>query len=364
MSVRISCGRFVNNVTQHVSVTYIGSRNISGKTMRVKAPAPKPAPWPYKTNRYTMLHRFFDRTSARLDENSKLIVVEGPVAAGKSKFAQELADELEMLYFPEANLDMIFTNEYGYDLKQLDPQLPETCRSFDLLQYTVKYSQYIDALAHILSTGQGVVLDRCVYSDFVFAEAMCSKGYISREVRSLYYELRKNSIGELLRPHLVIYLDVPVNKCLENIQKRNISYEKNSPDISYSAELLVYDWSHEGEVEVIVEDIERINFNRYDEQDPKFVDWRYSREEMFAYLRNKYSDGKNFLMTYLNVPRFNIPELLIEAEDAKLALEIYDNAPGNEYAPGYNSSMGDTSILFKSKLPLRETLPVIERRAR
>lgn len=126
-------------------------------------------------------------------------------------------------------------------------------------------------------------------------------------VRSLYYELRKNSIGELLRPHLVIYLDVPVNKCLENIQKRNISYEKNSPvlttdylttmekfykqhylkDISYSAELLVYDWSHEGEVEVIVEDIERINFNRYDEQDPKFVDWRYSREEMFAYLRNK-----------------------------------------------------------------------------
>lgn len=85
----------------------------------------------------------------------QLIVVEGPVAAGKSKFAQELADELEMLYFPEANLDMIFTNEYGYDLKQLDPQLPETCRSFDvnnflmnpkhrltatfqLLQYTVK----------------------------------------------------------------------------------------------------------------------------------------------------------------------------------------------------------------------------------
>ncbi|KAI4463067.1 zinc finger and scan domain-containing [Holotrichia oblita] len=336
-TVRISCGRFVNNVTQNVCVTYLATRNISGKTMRVKVPAPKPAPWPYKTKRYTMLHRILDKTSARLDENSKLLVVEGPIAAGKSKFAQELADELEMIYFPEANLDMVLTNEYGYDLKQLDPQLPESCRSFDvnnflmnpkhrltatfqLQQYAVKYSQYIDALAHILSTGQGVVLDRCVYSDFVFVEAMYSKGYISRA-------------------------DVPVNKCLENIQKRKVSYEKNSPvlttdylttmekfykqhylkDISYSAELLVYDWTHEGEVEVIVEDIERINFNRYDEQDPKFVDWRYSREEMFAFLRNKYADKKNFLMTYLNVPRFDIPELLIEADDAKLALEIYES---------------------------------------
>lgn len=34
---------------------------------------------------------------------------------------------------------------------------------------------------------------------------------------------------DLLRPHLIVYLDVPVPKVLENINKRNISYEKNSP---------------------------------------------------------------------------------------------------------------------------------------
>lgn len=44
-----------------------------------------------------------------------------------------------------------------------------------------RLSQYIDALAHVLSTGQGVVLDRCVYSDFVFAEAMFSQNYISKK---------------------------------------------------------------------------------------------------------------------------------------------------------------------------------------
>ncbi|KRT81217.1 hypothetical protein AMK59_4978, partial [Oryctes borbonicus] len=345
--------------------------------MRVQEPAPKPAPWPYKTKRYTMLHRIYDRTTARIDDNSKLIVVEGPIASGKSRFAQELADELEMVYFPEANLDMMFTNEYGYDLKQLDSQLPESCRSFDvnnflmnpkhrltatfqLQQYAVKYSQYLDALAHVLSTGQGVILDRCVYSDFVFLEAMYNKGYISKGARALYYEIRKNSISELLKPHLIIYLDVSVNKILENIQKRKISYEKNSPvlsadylaamekyykqhylkEMSRTTELLVYDWSNEGEVEIIVEDIERINFDVRDEQDPKFMDWRYPRDEFFAFLRNKYSDQKDFLMTYLNVPRFDVPELLIDADDAKLAQEIYESAPGNEYASGYNTSMG------------------------
>lgn len=171
-----------------------------------------------------------------------------------------------------------------------------------------------------------MVLDRSVYSDFVFVEAMFSKGYLSRGgiyliltdryinvfsdyllARSLYYEIRNNSIGELIRPHLVIYLDVPTNKILENIQKRNISYEKNSPvlttdylavmekyykqdflkEMSKETELLVYDWSSEGDADVVVEDVERINFERGDIQDPKFKDWRYFQEEAFAILRNK-----------------------------------------------------------------------------
>lgn len=54
---------------------------------------------------------------------------------------------------------------------------------------------------------------------------------------------------------------------------------------STHAELLVYDWSNEGDVEVVVEDIERIDFNRFDEQDPKMKDWIYHLEEEFGYLR-------------------------------------------------------------------------------
>lgn len=57
--------------------------------------------------------------------------MEGPVAAGKSEFAQELAKELDMLYVPEANMDAYYINPYGYNMRQLDHDLPEDTRSFD-----------------------------------------------------------------------------------------------------------------------------------------------------------------------------------------------------------------------------------------
>lgn len=75
----------------------------------------------------------------------------------------------------------------------------------------LRYAQYVDALAHVLNTGQGVVLDRSCYSDAVFVEAMFKNNYLSKQFHRAYYEIRENTIPLLLKPHLVIYLDVPVN---------------------------------------------------------------------------------------------------------------------------------------------------------
>lgn len=130
-------------------------------------------PFPYKTKKYTMLRSWFDRTTYRFDENSKIIVVDGAVAAGKTAFAKQLAEELDMLYMPEGNMDMWYINNYGYDMRQLDPKLPKSCRSYDtknfcedphhfnaatmqLILFELKYSQYIDALAHVMNTGDNL----------------------------------------------------------------------------------------------------------------------------------------------------------------------------------------------------------------
>lgn len=59
-------------------------------------------------------------------------------------------------------------------------------------------------------------------------------------------------------------------------------------DFSNRSEVLVYDWSEGGDPEIIVEDLERLDLDNYDENDPKIQDWSYSREQYWADLRMKY----------------------------------------------------------------------------
>lgn len=61
----------------------------------------------------------------------QIICVEGPVAAGKTKFAKELAEKLDMYHMPQTSMDDLYINPYGYDLRELDSQLPVSARSFD-----------------------------------------------------------------------------------------------------------------------------------------------------------------------------------------------------------------------------------------
>lgn len=210
---------------------FVQQRGIAGKVLRdsLPPPPPKPAPFDYENKDYSYFRSLIDRTTHRFDENSKVVVVEGPVAVGKTQFAAALAEDLGMKHFPEANMDIHYKRPNGCDLRMFDDQVPEDTRTFDhvnfnltpthrlagnfqLMMYIARYSQYIDALTHLLNTGQGVVLERSPYSDFVFLEAMYSQKFISKGVRSVYYELRGNTIEELMRPHLVIYLDMPLEK--------------------------------------------------------------------------------------------------------------------------------------------------------
>lgn len=75
---RLGIFRIVNNnaANKLLSNTYdlkVPVRGIIGKALRCVEPsAPKPAPWPYKTKRYTLLNYVYDKTTARFDQNSKV----------------------------------------------------------------------------------------------------------------------------------------------------------------------------------------------------------------------------------------------------------------------------------------------------
>ena len=73
-------------------------RGITSKAMRHRNPSVKPEPFPYKEVKYNFWRALLDNTCARFDENSKLIVVDGPPAAGKGALAKLLAEELDMVF--------------------------------------------------------------------------------------------------------------------------------------------------------------------------------------------------------------------------------------------------------------------------
>jgi NADH dehydrogenase (ubiquinone) 1 alpha subcomplex subunit 10 len=356
----------------------------------------KPAPFPYLEKDFTLLRSLFDKTTSRFDENTKLIVLEGSVGIGKTAVGKQLAELLDMHFMPDVTMDAYYINSYGYDMRKLDPQLPVNCRSFDeinflkdpehfnaasfqIIKFKLRYAHYIDAITHLLNTGQGVIIERSPYSDFAFVEAMYKCNYISKTAREIYYTLHRHAMQELLHPHLVIYLDAPVPKILDLVKERKLPHEVNSKamntkyletlenelkykflrDSGKQSEVLVYDWSEGGDPEIIVEDLERLDLENYDENDPKIKDWFYTREQYWADVRMNYTNNKADFMTNFNVPIVDAPELNIPGEEVEILTTAWFNAEGNTNEEGYDPKYHSfTELLFKTKTKKGEWEPI------
>lgn len=377
----------VNSKPSTVNLVNISCAGISSKANRDPDFQRKPA-FPYKEKKYGMIRSWFDRTSERFDENSKIIIVDGPIAVGKTNFAKMLADDLDMHFVPEANMDMVCIDPYGFDERSLNDKLPENLQNLDekifccnpfhknaaffqFSMFELRMSMYIDALAHLMNSGQGVVMVRSVYSDMVFAEAMAKCGYITKAVLKNYHWMRDEMFPELLRPHLQIYLDVPVPLVQERIKQRGIDAEVNGkaltpaylsaiedaykrkflPEIENHAELLIYDWSDFGDLELAVEDIERIDFDKYTVYDKKMSDWRFPKEQAIADARMLYSNRKMDILKMSNLPMFDSPELYYSGEEVEILEEVMSKVPSRQFAPGFNAAMGDQGILFNIRKP-------------
>ncbi|RCN48007.1 deoxynucleoside kinase [Ancylostoma caninum] len=274
------------------------SRSIVHKSV-LRLPPEYPDPWPYKEKGYNYIDALRDRTQSRFHQNSKLIVVEGNIGVGKSKLSAELADQLGFYYMPEFKMEDILIDRYGNDLRKFYHLFPESFRMPDMEMFyknpmsdmsakmqqrifECRFDQYLNAVAHILNTGQGVVLERTPYSDFVFVNAMRSKNYVGHEYLKHYYYVRKAALPQLhFWPHLVVYLDAPVHKCLENIRARGNANEIAAVDETYlgtiedsykdslkeyrrHSKILAYDWTRPGDADTVVEDIERLDFDFFE----------------------------------------------------------------------------------------------------
>jgi len=238
---------------------------------------------------------------------------------------------------------------------------------FGYMQYALKFEAYCNALAHILNTGQGVVIEQSPFTNLAYVEAMYNKDFLTDYFADWYPKMTTFTQSEIsLFPHLYIYLDVPVSKCLENIKNRGIAHECNGKVIDYeylsdiekhmknflkdeqkNAEVLMFDWTVPGNMDFVANDIYKIDFsydrylgNKFDSWNCAGLEWAWNE------MRQKYT-GKRKAMYHFSWFWWEVPEFVSDKEEKQQMRYVLDNIVG-KYCNGFNTNRGDSlkNILF------------------
>ena len=166
----------------------------------------------------------------------KVIVLSGPIGAGKSSLTSILAEHLGTQAFYE-----------GVDN---NPVLPLYYK--DMKRYTFLLNVYL--LNHRLAQiNQAIkeknsVSDRSIYEDALFFKMNAQNKVADPTEFHIYDDLLNNMMAEVAgnpskKPDLLIYIHVSLNTMLKRIKKRGRSYEQLSTDPGlkdYYADLLSY----------------------------------------------------------------------------------------------------------------------------
>ncbi|XP_032801352.1 NADH dehydrogenase [ubiquinone] 1 alpha subcomplex subunit 10, mitochondrial-like [Petromyzon marinus] len=234
-----------------------------------------------------------DGITKKLSVSSKIIVLDGNLAAGKTTLGRMLAEKMGLLYFEEASVPYWekkskeralppppFKGSCSLENFYADPKSPDgNSVRLQLLMFHTRLLQYSDALEHLLNTGQGVILDRSLYSDFVFVDTMHKSGFLEKHAVDYYYEARANSILAILPPHIVLYLDVPVPEIQHRLIQRGRPFEQNIsdsylqdiedvykskflPEMSLTSEVLQFDWSTFGDVDKVADCVNSVHLTK------------------------------------------------------------------------------------------------------
>jgi len=280
-------------------------------------------------------HQFFgEMTYSRFDQNSKVIIVDGPKFAGKTKLAKELAVGLNMRYFPKVEetwaQEVMFNGEVKPDWKwnmftskqkfYEDPR--SACgHSARLMCWTFEcaFRQYINNVLHTLGTGQGVVMEKSAWSMPAYKDALLEAGYITPRFHNWMSAKERWLLGKLMPPHLLIYLDVSPDETYRRIQEHGNAYQKkvekkyvesvdkynkvHLPRLNknFNTVTIQYDWNKPGSSEQVLDDFELLEFTGV-----KYWD-EYSDNDMFE-LRIDFQKKHNIEYDWLG-PGTQQPEI-------------------------------------------------------
>lgn len=182
-------------------------------------------------------------------EHCRYIVVEGPIGAGKTSLAREIADHLSGDLLLEQPEDNPFLSRFYDDMPRF--ALPT--------QLTFLF-QRADQLRHL---AQLDLFRRPTISDFLLdKDPLFARLNLTDDEYALYEKVYRHLKPQTATPDLVIYLQAPVETLVSRVRGRGVAFEQSIPD-EYLARLADaysrFFYQYE-EAPLLIINSERLNF--------------------------------------------------------------------------------------------------------
>jgi deoxyadenosine kinase len=196
------------------------------------------------------------------------ISVCGMIGAGKSCLATKLGKIMNLPVFYEEviEIDNHYLEDFYKDMKS---------NAFSL-QIQLLHSR-MEQLKKIRNEKNGCIQDRTIYEDTIFVSLLHDEGYIDDKSYNAYKDLFSTLTEYMVRPTIIIFIDVLPHISLERILNRNREmegkitleyltklynkYQQFIKDISRISPVIKVDWNTFGNEDKMVEKIKL----KYDE---------------------------------------------------------------------------------------------------
>ena len=182
-------------------------------------------------------------------EHCRYVVVEGPIGAGKTSLARQLADHLDADMLLEQPEDNPFLPRFYDDMQRfaLPTQLTFLFQRVDQLR----------GLTQVDMFREPTVSDFLLDKDPLFARLN-----LSDDEYALYDKVYRHLKPQTPTPDLVIYLQAPVDTLLARVRMRGVSFEQSIPDeyLARLADAYARYFYQYDEAPLLIINSERLNF--------------------------------------------------------------------------------------------------------
>jgi deoxyguanosine kinase len=150
-------------------------------------------------------------------EKCRYVVVEGPIGAGKTSLAHELAARLSADLLLERPEDNPFLARFYEDMARY--ALPAQ------LNFLFQRVDQLRGLAQI------DLFHRTTVSDFLFEkDPLFARENLNDDEYALYDKVYRHLKTQTPTPDLIVYLQAPLQSLVERVHRRGVEYERTMPE--------------------------------------------------------------------------------------------------------------------------------------